>query len=136
MKRIFWVEVSFSERCIDVQKMVIDRPIIREWASARQYAVQDHIFCHSPHSPIALNVHEGLKGEIFQGPDNQYDDDLCHYIAQGGFIYEDPGNDGEMQLLVSEAKRRYQLNASEQYKFMVADLYGKLDQCLEKVALK
>lgn len=135
MKRIFWVEVFFSECCIDVQKKVIDLPIIREWTKVRQYAVQDHIFCHSPHGPIARNVHEALKGEIFQGPVNQYDDEY-HYIAQGGFIYEDPGDDGEMQILVSEAKRRYQLNATAHYKAVVADLHRKLDQCLEKVALK
>lgn len=135
MKRIFWVQVFFSELCIDVQKTVIDQPIIREWDEVRQYVVQDHLFCHCPHGPIARNVYEGLRGDIFQGRDDySWNDELDHYIAQGGFIYEDPGDDGKMQILVSEAKRRYQLNASAHYKVMVAELRRKLDQCLEKVA--
>lgn len=138
MKRIFWVEVFFSELCTDVQKNIIDEPLYREWPRERQYATRDHIICHCQHNPIAQNVYEGLKGEIFQGRDEYrvWDDDLYHYIAQGGFIYEDPGENGEMQILVSEAKRRYQLNASAHYKVMIADLRQKLDRCLEKVALK
>lgn len=138
MKRIFWVQVFFSELCTDVQKNVIDEPLYREWPKERQYAIRDRIICHCQHNPIARNVYEGLKGDIFQGRDayQDWDDDLDHYIAQGGFIYEDPGDDGEMQILVSEAKRRYQLNASAHYKAMVADLRRKLDQCLLKVALK
>ena len=137
MKRIFWVQVFFSELCTDVQKTVIDRPVIREWEKVQQYAVQDRIICHCQHNPIARNVYEGLNGDIFQGKDDQdWDDSLNHYIAQGGFIYEDPGDDGEMQILVYEAKRRYQLNAAALYKAMVADLQRKLDQGLLKVALK
>lgn len=137
MKRIFWVQVFFSELCTDVQKTIIDGPLYREWPKERQYATRDQIICHCQHNPIARNVYEGLKGDIFQGKDDQvWDDDLDHYIAQGGFIYEDPGDNGEMQILVYEAKRRYQLNAAALYKAMVADLQRKLDLGLIKVAIK
>lgn len=138
MKRLFWVQLHYSDQCIDVNKTIIDKPIIREWNKVHQYAVQDHLIIASETNPIGKDVYEGLKAKIYQGEDDPYmwNDGLNHYIAQGGFIYEDPKDNGELQILVDEAKRRIQLNIIEHYHTLVENLRHQLDKCIEKIRVK